>query len=105
MQQSGHGSAVEPSLGRLQVDQRPLGDDTAVPPSPLSTPGNDGHVQRTTAVARLGDCERQRRTPAAWDSPASSPGSMTALHRRVSKTCWDTLQLALCNALMSWHSH
>ncbi|XP_076129591.1 rho GTPase-activating protein 24 isoform X2 [Alosa pseudoharengus] len=63
---SGHGSAVEPAaLGCPQVGQRqrPPAHDTAVCPSPLSTPGNDdGHSPRTVVVARLGDSRRDTET-------------------------------------------
>lgn len=70
-QQSGHGSgaAEPPALGCPQVgqqqqqqQQRPRadGDDTAVRPSPLSTPVNDdGHAPRTIAVVRLEDSRRE----------------------------------------------
>lgn len=69
-QQSGHGSAVEPAaLGCLQVgkqqQQRPRAtdDDTAVRPSPLSTPANDdGHAPRTITVVRLEDSRRETAT-------------------------------------------
>lgn len=43
---------------------------------------NDKCQERTRVLAKLGRC--MRKTPAAWDSPVSSLGSLTASHKKVS---------------------
>lgn len=60
---------------------------------------NDKSPERTRDLAKLGCC--MRKTPAAWDSPVSSLGSLTASHRKVSvPTCY--MHLILHPSLNSW---
>lgn len=68
VQQSDHGSAAElDALGCLQLgqQQRPRADDydTAVHPSPLSSPANDdGRAPRTITAVGLEDSRRETAT-------------------------------------------